>query len=1652
MSHCKPASRLSRFLTATEPAGEPTSRLRIGLVVPLLLLTTALAPAAFQTTITADYNSNSGPYDKARLLNTARGGQGIIGDLDWMPKFNAPMAEVGMKEFRIDWLFDDWPYYVVSRNGAGQLTYDFSRLDKVIIPMVTNGITPIMCMTYMPNALAGTNSAPTNYLDYKTAIKAYVEHYLALGYSGWAWESHNEPEWFTTLTPAQTYEMYKAFATAVKEADRTARVGGFGATGTAWAPYFNSFMDLYKADVLAGTAPPMDYFSIHQYFGDDFAEVSFAENGFWSRGLTPPQLYLTEWNNGFSTNILDGNAGVTGGGYDTTTNAAYTAMKLNNALSYYWLNRACFWNFADTDASKQFSGDLGMFTVDAHRKATANVFWMYNRLHPTILTPNQTGTGSGNKRVYSLITKDSTTGKVALVLWNYQTTGVEVSVTLSNLPFASLGKNIRLERHLIDAKHGNYYYDYLNGATNSAVGPNENAALVESTVLLPTNTLGRGEYLPPCSVIQITLEPTSDPVLGGKITGTQFGAAPFYNNDPQYSYTKAFDGDTTTFYNYANLDGGYVGLNTITTQIVTRVRFVARAGFNRMIGGKFQGSLTSPTSGMVDLYTITNEPAPGWNEVTVTPGRYRYLRYLGSSTSLGEIAELEFYGADVVPPTLTTFTNTIFHNTPVGTVVGTVTMNDADQYQVPLTASIISGNTGGAFNIHPVTGEISVATNLTAPATFDLQIVVTDNVPGQALTNSGYVRITVISNATGFVPGSVQYSLFYNNGFSGNITNLTNNARWPNDPDAELFQPAFEGINNFADSFGATLRGYLLPPASGSYTFWVAGDDYAELWLSTSTNPAAISRIALTTNWTGSREWTKYNGQQSAPVLLNAGQAYYAEVRMKESGGGDNAAVAWKVPSTANQTNLITGIHLAPFRQNYPPRASTFAANLRHNVGLGTVVGTISVSDANIADTHSFAITGGDPTGIFAMDTSGTLRVANSAALLAAAPGTKLLQITVTDSGTPPLDATTNVSINLLSSNAAFPAIVREIWTGLPSGSLILFTNTPAYPAAPDTFQLLTNFGSVQNTAENYGSRIRAYVTPTQTGNYRFFVSGDDVASLFVSTNESPTNATLAASLTTYTSPNVWNAYTSQVSTLRPLVAGQRYYVEVLQKESDGGDFVQVGWSGPGLTGTNVIAGAFLTPFDANLAPTIGSGSWRITRTATNGTVIGSISTTSPDADLVTFFLSGGNTSNAFSIHPDTGLITLTDAQPLADLSLTNFNLIVTAQDSGHDGLYPIRTTTATVNIRVINGPDASLYCWLKFNETSGAIAADSSGSGNPASLWSGATFVSGWQSNSLSLDGANDYARLPFGIFTNLQDCTIAAWVKLDTAPAKARLFDCGLNTTRYLHLSPNSVSNTLRFAITLNGAANEQQINAPPLPTGVWKHVAVTLQGDTGILYVDAQPVATNANLTLNPSDLGNTTLNYLGKSQFSDPYLDGQVDDFRIYNRALNTSELAGLTNPPPSAPVGLTATAGNRQVTLHWSSGSGVNTYQVKRGLDGVAFTSIASVTTTNFVDPNVVNDITYFYVVSGVNSGGEGPNSAVVNATARAPQIGVAFANSELLLTWPAWASDHAVYAATNLTLPVTWTLLTNQPVLNGTNLSLTIPVTNSGNLFLRLQK
>jgi glucuronoarabinoxylan endo-1,4-beta-xylanase len=200
----------------------------------------------------------------------------------------------------------------------------------------------------------------------------------------------------------------------------------------------------------------------------------------------------------------------------------------------------------------------------------------------------------------------------------------------------------------------------------------------------------------------------------------------------------------------------------------------------------------------------------------------------------------------------------------------------------------------------------------------------------------------------------------------------------------------------------------------------------------------------------------------------------------------------------------------------------------------------------------------------------------------------------------------------------------------------------------------------------------------------------------------------------------------------------------------------------------------------------------------------------------------------------------------------------------------------------------------LDFDEVSGTTASDSTGNGWTGTLINGASHSRGLHGFAVNLDGTNDYVSLPSGVVSGLTSCSITAWVSLDTVSNWSRLFDFGTGTTANMFLTPrNGSSNVVRFSITTGGAGAEQSINGTTaLPAGVWTHVAVTLSGGTGVLYVNGVEAGRNNKMTLTPNALGTTTQNYIGKSQYSDPYLDGRVDDFRIYSAALSASDVAAL----------------------------------------------------------------------------------------------------------------------------------------------------------------
>jgi hypothetical protein len=191
--------------------------------------------------------------------------------------------------------------------------------------------------------------------------------------------------------------------------------------------------------------------------------------------------------------------------------------------------------------------------------------------------------------------------------------------------------------------------------------------------------------------------------------------------------------------------------------------------------------------------------------------------------------------------------------------------------------------------------------------------------PGAAVVING----NVWSFTTGRNAGTITREVW--TGISGDfVSNLTDHPLYPDSPNIREEITGFEGPVDWSDNYGTRIHGFLTPSNTGSYTFWIASDDYSELWLSSDANEANQIKIAEVTGWTDPRQWDRYPQQQSSPVMLTAGQTYYIKALHKEGTGGDNIAVAWQGPDVPQQ--VISRLYISPYDTDFPtPNPVTWA-------------------------------------------------------------------------------------------------------------------------------------------------------------------------------------------------------------------------------------------------------------------------------------------------------------------------------------------------------------------------------------------------------------------------------------------------------------------------------------------------------------------------------------------------------------------------------------------------------------------------------------------------------------------------------------------------------------------------------------------------------
>lgn len=293
----------------------------------------------------------------------------------------------------------------------------------------------------------------------------------------------------------------------------------------------------------------------------------------------------------------------------------------------------------------------------------------------------------------------------------------------------------------------------------------------------------------------------------------------------------------------------------------------------------------------------------------------------------------------------------------------------------------------------------------------------------------------------------------------------------------------------------------------------------------------------------------------------------------------------------------------------------TIVASDPYATRLGSDTGAFTVTRAGKLDavTVSYSVSGTAVPANDYLPLSGNVTLpfgANAAIVLVtpnagAAPSTVARTIISTLTASPQYTigspATATVSIG---AEAGPNSVLQELWLNLPD----VYNGVASIPvtAPPTTSRVLATLEMPTNFADHYGTRIRGYVVPPTTGNYTFWIASDDQGELRISTDDQPANLVRRAYVSTYTGSRQWNKELNQKSVILALTAGQRYYIEALQRDYAGGDNLAVGWFKPGDTGSGtlpseVVPGSALAPYVPPAAPAGGTTLYFTNMTPQNG-------------------------------------------------------------------------------------------------------------------------------------------------------------------------------------------------------------------------------------------------------------------------------------------------------------------------------------------------------------------------------------------------------------------------------------------------------------------
>ena len=433
--------------------------------------------------------------------------------------------------------------------------------------------------------------------------------------------------------------------------------------------------------------------------------------------------------------------------------------------------------------------------------------------------------------------------------------------------------------------------------------------------------------------------------------------------------------------------------------------------------------------------------------------------------------------------------------------------------------------------------------------------------------------------------------------------------------------------------------------------------------------------------------------------------------------------------STATVTLSVKPVNDAP-----KVDAATFTVN--ENAPNGTAVGTVTFTDPDTGQAHTFAITAGNTAGAFAIDpATGLISVANSAALDFEMNPSFSLTVQVTDDGSPALSGTATVTINLTDTSE--PPVVNPatftVAENSPNGTAVgTVTFTDGDTGQTHTFSIVggntggafainpsTGAITVANSAAldfettpAFSLTVQVTDSGSQSGTATITINVGNVNEAPVvhpatfTLNENSPNGT-AVGTVTFTDPDAGQAHTFAITAGNTAGA---FAIDpatgaITVANSAGLDFettpsfsltVQVTDNGsPVLSGTATVT---INLTDISEPPVINPATFTVAENSPNGTAVGTVTFTDSDAGQTHLFsILGGNTGGAFAIDPSTGAITVANSAALDFETTPAFSLTVQVTDSGSQS----GTATITINVSDVNEAPVVNPATFAINENS---------------------------------------------------------------------------------------------------------------------------------------------------------------------------------------------------------------------------------------------------------------------------------------------------------------------------------------------------------------